>query len=154
MISAAVAVLCFVWCWGWERGFNSMKRKVMSDYATHKCIEYENNTDSTYTVVTNFQYIDEDFIQFYPKMKSSYYNRIDTEFVWKWTTATVLIPSPKYDKLPFPDGFSIKIYNKNMSKLYKEYDYNAFIKEIQKDTVLKDINPLSLEKFTLKIEIE
>jgi hypothetical protein len=55
--------------------------------------------------------------------------------------------------IPFPKSFKIRIYHETneKEKLIKEYD-DAFIKEIQNDSTLKDIDPLSLDNWTLILD--
>jgi hypothetical protein len=114
-----------------------------------KEIYIDQKTDSILTIVVYGYYTEEE---------ARIYNQPDLGFYVDSTSAGYqgLRKCPtgmlRNNTIPFPKSFKIKIYHETNGKLIKEYDYDAFIKEIQKDSTLKDIDPLSLDNWTLVLD--
>ena len=123
----------------------------------YKSIIYNFKLDSTnYKVVTNFVYSEEELSKYQQ-------SKIDSMEVFNFKIDSILIgPSPYelsikklpilvYDSIPFPNSFYIKIFNENMSKLYKELDYHSFI-QFAKTNEMHNNNPLTTSEWTLVID--
>lgn len=114
-----------------------------------KDISLVNKTDSVIVLIIDCNYTEEE-MNFYNQPNLSFY--MDTVILGDSFISTRRTPMLRDKSVPFPASFKIQIYNQIRTQILNTLDYDLFIRNIQKDTMLRTTNPLDYNEWTLVID--